>query len=128
MFAQFSAPNPLDLAAFMGCLFFLFAGYNQVMKALDRQKDKPTAAEVLDRCRQLFATTDEVKALAARVTSDEAALRTFEAHVADQGEVRKNFIVDHVDGKCAELQTQINALPDKIFANLANLKTLGGKP
>lgn len=119
MLAQ-TTPEPVALASFMACLFFLVAGYNQVMKALDRQKDKPTAAEVLDRCRQLFATTDEVRALAARVTSDEAALRTFEAHVADQGEVRKNFIVQHVDAKCGELQKQINDLPDKIFSTLKN--------
>lgn len=120
MLAQNSMPDPVALASFMACLFFLVAGYNQIMKAMDRQKDKPTAAEVLDRCRELFATTDEVKTLAARVALDEAALRNFEAHVADQGEVRKNFIVDHVDHKCGELQTQINALPDKVIATLKN--------
>ena len=38
--------NPLELAAWIGCLFFLVAGWNQVEKFLDRRAHRGPAREI----------------------------------------------------------------------------------
>jgi hypothetical protein len=40
-FAQIAAPAPAEIAAFLGCLFFLVAGWNQLERFLDRRARHP---------------------------------------------------------------------------------------
>ena len=39
-------PNSLEIAAWIGCLFFLVAGWNQVEKFLDRRSQRAAAREI----------------------------------------------------------------------------------
>jgi hypothetical protein len=38
---QIAAPAPAEIAAFLGCLFFLVAGWNQLERFLDRRSRRP---------------------------------------------------------------------------------------
>src|SRR5438105_8980520 len=45
MFAQFS-PTSVELAAWVGCLFFLVAGWNQVERFFDRRTQRGAPREI----------------------------------------------------------------------------------
>jgi hypothetical protein len=78
-------PAAVDVAAVMAALFFLIAGWNQVQKFLDRQKDKPAPGEV------------RAEAAASFVRREDCA-RTHAAYESQLAEVRKNRIEDAKDG------------------------------
>ncbi|HEV2210980.1 MAG TPA: hypothetical protein VG167_19580 [Verrucomicrobiae bacterium] len=46
MIPSLSSPTPVELAAFLGCLFFLVAGWNQVESFLDRRNRRGAAREI----------------------------------------------------------------------------------
>jgi hypothetical protein len=44
LFASISSPTGIEVLAFVGSLFFLAAGANQVLKLVDRNKEQPPPA------------------------------------------------------------------------------------
>ncbi|HRT09538.1 MAG TPA: hypothetical protein P5038_13320 [Candidatus Paceibacterota bacterium] len=68
LFAQIAAPAPGEIAAFLGCLFFLVAGWNQLERFLDRRSRRPgpppdpapARSEVADLQRHLAKIDREV--------------------------------------------------------------------
>ena len=61
MIAAGEIPDPVALAGFLGCLFFLVAGINAVMKVVDRMRDKPPAGEVAKHTAEFYATKEQLK-------------------------------------------------------------------
>ena len=75
------SPSAVELMAFIGCLFFLAAGINQVMKLLDRNREKPPPAETyttLKECSvrheamtiRMERTENEVQAMRAEIKAE----------------------------------------------------------
>src|SRR5262245_22507557 len=46
MLAQSLSPTPLELAGWIGCLFFLVAGWNQVERFFDRRTNRAAPREI----------------------------------------------------------------------------------
>lgn len=44
--AQLTSPTPVEIAAWIGCLFFLVAGWNQVERFFDRRAHRGAAREI----------------------------------------------------------------------------------
>lgn len=74
-----------------------------------------------------FATRNEVLDLKARVDKTETSLEQVRRDIIENGEVRKNFIIQHVDDVRRELDTKINNLPGHIIKTLRDTGVIGGR-
>jgi hypothetical protein len=61
MMSTITTPGALELAGFLGCLFFVVAGANAILKLTDRFKDKPPASEVRLESADKFTSKGEFK-------------------------------------------------------------------
>lgn len=74
-----------------------------------------------------FATRSEVQDLKERVAKNEVSLDQVRRDIIDNGEVRKNFIINHVDEVRRELDAKINNLPAHIIKTLRDTGVIGGR-
>jgi hypothetical protein len=110
-----STPSPLEIAAWLGCLFFLVAGWNQVEKFFDRRtrrgsareiqpqplsvaKFDPPVTETLCRSRRKEISNELV-----RVEQDLTAFR--QERRAEVGELQQQ--INKVDREVGELRASI---------------------
>lgn len=116
MFAQISqSPTPVELAAWIGCLFFLVAGWNQVERFLDRRAQRGQAREIQPQplsvakfdppvseslCRSRYK---EVSNEILRLEQELASLR--DERRADVGDLQQK--VNKVDREVGELRASI---------------------
>lgn len=113
MLAELPSSTPLDIAGWCGCAFFLAAGYNQVVKAVDRAKDKPAPADVRAEAHGTFATKADFTALEGKLTEQRVASEESRARIYRQ-----------IDDVRRELDGKIDGMPGRIIAELANLNVL----
>jgi len=108
-------PSPVDLAAFIGCLFFLVAGWNQVERFLDRRARRGAAREIQPQplsvtrfdqpvVESLCASRHkEVAAEMLRLDHEMSGLR--HERRADVGELQQK--INKVDREVGELRASI---------------------
>jgi len=92
----FGAPEPLALASFVGCAFFLVAGWNQVEKFFDRRKDRPPASEVRAEIVDKFVTKDQCENYHQALERRIAFLDTQRVEDAKDGSVSRSRIYDEM--------------------------------
>jgi hypothetical protein len=61
MLASLTNPGAVEIASFIGALFFLAAGYNQVMKAIDRARDRKQPQEISPQPLQVAMVAEFVR-------------------------------------------------------------------
>jgi len=115
MLLSTQTPTPLDLAAVVGCLFFLVAGWNQVERFLDRRAQRGAAREIQPQplsvarfdqpvVESLCASRHkEVAAEMARLDHEINGLR--HERRADVGELQQK--INKVDREVGELRASI---------------------
>jgi hypothetical protein len=106
-------PDAVQVAGWLASAFFIAGGLNQVLKLIDRTKEKPPPIE-----------TYETKA-EARQRLEEATARIQRLEAWNQ-ELRREFKADlhrvheRLDGMAGDFNHQIQALPGQIIATLKN--------
>lgn len=96
LFVAASTPDPVILAAFLGCVVFVLGGVNQSMKLVDRVRGQPPA-------EHLQISADELKR---RVTEVEAAVK-----VSDN---RRKALYDQIDKVRMEIKADVEAVNEKL--------------
>lgn len=135
MFATLTSPTPGDMAAFLGCLFFLVAGANQVMKFLDRNKDKPPASDVRAELVEKFTPKDVFHAHVAQNLREHENMFSKLGGVERGATARMDALSKEwrafVDAKFSEMATADNSgrekLHDRINEILSEVSELRGE-
>lgn len=103
-FAQVATPGAVELAGFLGCLFFLVAGANALMKLVDRfrgQRETPkrevSFAERLVSQVELGAVTARVKKLEETVDAIRDELKQDKTDILQAGEERAEKLHNRIN-------------------------------
>ena len=93
--------NSIQLAGWIGSLFFLGGGLNQVLRLMDRFKEQPPPA-------QTYATKEELLLLRHELNLLRAEVRADLDRILDAGEARARKLHQRID-------PIINEMPGKII-------------
>jgi hypothetical protein len=104
---------PLTVGLWLGALFFLMAGLNQVANFMDRFREKPTPSETYLKVQDHL-----------RIEAAEAArIDRLEQHY-DELQKKLSGDVRGVHERIERLETKIGEMPDRLVALLANSKSI----
>jgi hypothetical protein len=101
IFAAITEPDAVQLAAFVGCLFFLAGGVNQVMGIMDRFKEKPPPSETyvsLKLCQKIHEEADR------RITQAECAVDTLRRELR----LERDEMIKSAEDRAVKLHDRIN--------------------
>lgn len=112
-------PPSVEVAGFLGCLFFLAAGSNQVIKLVASLKEKPSATEVKEQAHELFAKNERLdehiaadvqthSALQAQIKAVDQDVKIFRQEVQNNGETRRKSIEGKLETSHSQLFTLIS--------------------
>ncbi len=102
--------NSLELAGWIGSLFFLAGGLNQVLRLTDRFKEQPPPG-------QTYATKEELHLLRADLNHLRAEVREDRDRILQAGEERARKLHERID-------PIVNEMPGKIIELLHNTGAL----
>ena len=99
MFADLTSPTPGQIAGFLGCLYFLVAGWNEIESFFDRHKEHPAPAET-------YATKPELQRLAHDISDLEDNLD----RLRDQLRTDHDNLLRAGEERATRLHERINAV------------------
>lgn len=111
-----NAPDPVALASWVACLFFVVAGVNQVLRLLDRTKEQPRPSETYARRDECAAFHRLWQAELARLEGELRLLRD----ESDKVTVRWEKQLTAVQADIREVNKRINDLPNSLITTLKN--------
>ncbi|MDB6033847.1 MAG: hypothetical protein JWM16_4185 [Verrucomicrobiales bacterium] len=125
LLAEFSPP--MDIAAWMGCLAFGVHLWNQVHKALDRNKEQPAPAQTYATKADLVRVESELKTglkdaesqLRVGLKDVEHDLRGLKDQIVNNGEVRRKSI----EGKVETVKDELHDKFTILSVEIAEIKT-----
>ncbi len=131
-------PSPVQVAAFLAVLFFIAAGYNQVMKMVDRWKGRPSPGEVREEAAQLFARQRDFEIHIAANEKQFALLEIKRDEDLDEASDSRKIIYDKIDHMRSELfeaerrisaagEARIEKVHDRISDVLGEVREIRGK-
>ncbi len=131
-------PTPVQLAGFLACAVFLAAGYNQVMKIVDRWKGRPSPGEVREEAAQLFARQRDFEIHIASNEKQFALLEIKRDEDLDEASDSRKIIYDKIDHMRSELfeaerrisaagEARIEKVHDRISDVLGEVREIRGK-
>ncbi|MEI6565318.1 MAG: hypothetical protein WCR20_01470 [Verrucomicrobiota bacterium] len=127
---------PVELAAWLGCLAFVVAAVNGVMRLVDRMKDKPSPGEVRAEASDKFVQKAQcevlhrdfvarLQLLEAQRVSDGREASGQRARLYDQIKVTNDQTREHIEAVRQELSDKIDQMPDRVIAMLRNFGAIG---
>ena len=130
-------PTPIELAAWIGCLFFLVGGINQVLKVLDRLKEKPVPADTYQLRGDYISRQESQAAQMAnnqRFTKIDESIDELKRTVDDdktvalaQAEARSQRLEAKLYETQGETKRDINGLHERITSVFGEVKELIGE-
>jgi hypothetical protein len=104
--------------------FALAAGVNQLLRLLDRLREKPTPIETYETKTSALIERQHVERRIQKVEADIVRLsgdiHTLGVTLAETGESRARRLHERIDTVRAELATQISNMPSQMVALLKN--------
>lgn len=122
--AELPIPSSLEFAGWIFCAGAALWFWNQLRKAIDREKDKPSPAEVRHEAHQIFTPREEFTQHVEANESEFLQIATRRQHDVDAASDSRKKLYDQIDGVRKELNKKIDDMPGKIVADLVNAKNL----
>lgn len=117
-------PDAVQLAGFLGCLFFLVAGVNQIMRLVDRTKESPPPAQTYvtkETCAQSHSGRDE---LVREIRKDVDDLKRYRDQHRDQVEAAVERLRREMSDSMGRVHQRIDDLPALIITTMKNSREL----
>lgn len=121
-------PTSLEIAAWLLAAFAIAAGINQIMRLIDRMREKPSPVETYETKISAAKERDHIERRIQRVEADllrlSSDIHTLGITLAETGESRARRIHERIDNVQHDLTQQIHDMPSQMVAILKNCGAL----
>lgn len=120
MLGQMATPGAVELAGWLGCLFFLCAGANQVAKLWDRTRPRPPSSDLKGAIDLLSGRIAELEKSAAHNTARRKEIYEKIEETREGLTAQVERVHARVDKLQEEMHEQIKDLPNELVVLLRN--------
>lgn len=121
-------PTSLEIAAWLLAAFAIAAGINQIMRLIDRMREKPSPIETYETKLSAAKEREHIERRIQRVEADllrlSADIHTLGVTLAETGEARARRLHERIDHVQADITRQMHEMPSQMVALLKNTGAL----